>query len=187
MRRAVLTLLGMLLLGACATTVQTGADFDRAASFVGYQTFAWMPRTHPTIRNPLNVRRVQDAIQAELEAKGLRFEPDLARADIAVDFTLSSVERTDITSYPAEFRGGWGWGGGYWGSGYWGSDIDVHQYREGTLSIDLFDARSHQPVWHGWATKPLDRKDLDDPGPPIRAAVAAVLARYPPGAQPATR
>ena len=180
MRRAVLSLLAALALGGCAATLQTGADFDRAANFAGYRTFAWMPRTHPPTHNPLNVRRVQEAIQAQLEAKGLRFEPELARADLAVDFTLSSAERTDITSYPVEFRGGWRWGGGYWGS-----DIDVHQYREGTLAIDFFDARSHQPVWHGWATKPLERKDLDNPGPPIKAAVAAVLAPYPPGGAPA--
>jgi hypothetical protein len=185
MRRVLLSLLGVLVLGACATTLQTGVDFNHAVSFTGYRSFAWMPRTHADIRNPLNVGRVQDAIRAELEAKGLRFEPDLAQADLAVDFTLGSAERIDVTSYPAEFRGGWGWGGGYWGAGYWGSDIDVHQYREGTLSIDFFDARSHQPLWHGWATKPLERKDLDNPGPPIRAAVAAVLAPYPPGPPPA--
>lgn len=185
MRRAVLLLLAALVLGACAATLQTGVDFDRTASFAGYRSFGWMPRTHPAPHNPLNLRRVQDAIQAELEAKGLRFEPELARADLAVDFTLDSAERIDVTSYPTEFRGGWGWGGGYWGAGYWGSEIDVHQYREGTLAIDLFDARSHQAVWHGWAKKPLDRHDLEDPGPPIRAAVAAVLAPYPPAAAPA--
>lgn len=182
MRRVVLTLLAVVLgLGACAT-LQTGVDFDRAASFTGYATFAWLPRTHPSTRNPLNVQRVQDAIRAELEAKGLRFEADLARADLAVDFTLSSAERTDITSYPVEFRGGWRWGGGYFGS-----EVDVRQYREGTLAIDLFDARGHRPVWHGWAKKPLDRKDLEDPGTAIRAAVAAVLARYPPAAPAGAR
>jgi hypothetical protein len=174
MRRVVLILIA-LLLGACATTLQTGADFDRAAAFDGYHSFAWLPRTQPAGRNPLNVQRVRDAVRAGLEAKGLRYEEDLARADLAVDFTLSSVERTDVTSYPVEFRGGWRWGGGYFGS-----ELDVHQYREGTLAIDLFDAHGHRPVWHGWAQKPLERRDLDDPGSALGAAVAAVLARYPP-------
>jgi hypothetical protein len=181
MRRVLLTLLA-LLLGACATTLQTGVDFDRAAAFDAYRTFAWLPRSHPGARNPLNVEWVRDAIRAEFEARGLRFEPELARADLAVDFTLSSAERTDITTYPTEFRGGWRWGGGYFGS-----EVDVRQYREGTLAIDLFDARGHRPIWHGWAKKPLDRADLETPGPAIRAAVAAVLARYPPAAAPAPR
>ena len=182
MRRVLFTLLAAVIgLAACAT-LQTGVDFARAANFAVYQSFGWLPRTHPAARNPLNVQRVQDGIRAELEAKGLRFESDLARADLAVDFTLDSIERTDITSYPVEFRGGWRWGGGYFGS-----EVDVHQYREGTLAIDVFDARAHRPVWHGWAKKPLERRDLDDPGTAIRAAVAAVLAHYPPGERPATR
>lgn len=176
MPRTLLSLLGALLLGACATTLQTGVDFDPAATFTGYHSFAWLPRSQPATRNPLNAQRVKDAIRAQLEARGLRYEPDLGRADLAVDFTLSSAERTDITTYPAEFRGGWRWGGGYFGS-----DVDVHQYREGTLAIDLFDARAHRPVWHGWAKKPIDRKDLDNPGAAIQGAVAAVLAGYPPG------
>jgi hypothetical protein len=44
---------------------------------------------------------------------------------------------------------------------YWGDEVDVHQYREGTLSVDVFDARSHRAVWHGWATKKLSRADMD--------------------------
>lgn len=180
MRRAALALLGALALSACAT-LQTGFDYDREARFDGYKSFAWLARAHPATRNPLNVRRVQDAIASELEAKGLHLEADPARADLAVDFTVGSAERTDITSYPVEFRGGWRWGGGYFGS-----EVDVRQYREGTMAIDLFDARAHRPVWHGWARKPLSRADLDNPGPAISAAVAAVLARYPPGAAAAT-
>jgi hypothetical protein len=173
--RHLLLMLIALLLAACAATLQTGVDFDRAASFASYRSFGWLPRAHSAARNPLNVERVRDALRAELEAKGLRFESDLGRADLAVDFTLSSVERTDITSYPAEFRGGWRWGGGYFGSA-----VDVRQYREGTLAIDVFETRDHRPVWHGWAQKPLERRDLDDPGNSLRAAVSAVLARYPP-------
>ncbi|MBS0395360.1 MAG: DUF4136 domain-containing protein [Proteobacteria bacterium] len=169
-------LVSALLLAGCAT-LSTGVDYDRAATFGGYQRFAWLPREHAHTRNPLNVERVRAAIRAELEAKGLTFTEELAAADLAVDFTLSSAERTDITTYPVEFRGGWGWG---WGYGYFGDQVDVRQYREGTLAIDLFDARAHRPIWHGWAKKPLERRDLTDPGPPLRAAVAAVLAQYPP-------
>ena len=161
-------------LAACAT-LDVGSDFDHAASFAGYQTFAWMAREHPTISNPLNIRRVQDAVSAELAAKGLRPAADVSQADLAVDFTLSSAERTEVTSYPVEYRGAWPWG-----EGYFGSAVDVRQYREGTLSIDLFDARSHRPVWHGWAKKPLSRADLDHPDAPLREAVAAILSRYPP-------
>jgi hypothetical protein len=95
-----------------------------------------------------------------------------------VDFTIGARERTDIQSYPAPYTG-W-WYGGWWGYSYWGTAVDVRQYREGTLSIDLFDAHSHKPVWHGWARKELSRADMEQSEAPIRAAVAAVLSRFPP-------
>jgi len=55
----------------------------------------------------------------------------------------------------------------------------MNVYREGTLSIDVFDAHTHRPVWHGWAKKELTREDQEHSEAPIRAAVAAVLAAFP--------
>jgi hypothetical protein len=59
--------------------------------------------------------------------------------------------------------------------------LDVRQYREGTLSIDVFDAKTHRPVWHGWAKKELTRADIENSEGPIRKAVTAILAKFPPG------
>jgi hypothetical protein len=58
--------------------------------------------------------------------------------------------------------------------------LDVRQYHEGTLSVDVFDTHTHRPVWHGWAKKELTRKDIENSAEPIRNAVAAVLAKFPP-------
>ncbi len=52
--------------------------------------------------------------------------------------------------------------------------------REGTLSIDVFDASGHRPVWHGWAKKELTRADMAQSEHPIQRAVAAILAKFPP-------
>jgi Domain of unknown function (DUF4136) len=172
------------MLAACAT-VQVGSDYDRAASFTNYHTFTLMRREHHGgngSTNPLVVQRAEDAIKAELIRKGHQLATDPAAADFTVDFTIGSRERTDINSYPDPYVGmGWGWGRrGWWGGPYWGSDLDVRQYREGTLSIDIFDARNHRPVWHGWAKKELTRTDIENSEEPIRSAVSAILAKFPP-------
>src|SRR6185503_9213597 len=105
---------------------------------------------------------------------------DPAAADFVVDYTIGSRERTDVNTYPDPYVG-WGWGRrDWWGYPYWGNDVDVRQYREGTLSIDMFDARSHRPVWHGWAKKQLTRSDIASSQEPIRHAVDAVLKDFPP-------
>lgn len=171
--------LSALALGACET-VRVSSDYDHAASFAGYHSFAWLAREHHGSANPLAVQRAHDAIQAELTRKGFTYSENAAAADFVVDFTIGSRERMDVQSFPSAYTGpGW-WGPGWWGYPYWGTDVDVHQYREGTLSIDFFDAHSHRAVWHGWAKKELTRSDIENSEAPIRAAVASVLARFPP-------
>jgi hypothetical protein len=174
----------LTIIGGCAT-VQVGSDYDRSANLANYHSFALMKREHHgtnAATNPLVVQRAEDAIKAELQRKGYPLTTDSAAADFIVDFTIGSQERTDINSYPDPYVGpGWGWGrGGWWGGPYWGDNLDVRQYREGTLSIDIFDARTHRPVWHGWAKKELSRSDTEHSEEPIRKAVASVLAKFPP-------
>jgi len=169
-----------LACAACAS-LQVGSDYDRAAEFSSYHTFTLMRRDDHGAHNPLVVQRAEDAIRQDLISRGYTPASNGSNADFAVDFTIGSRERTDVTSYPAPYSGPW-WGGGWWwGRGYWGNNLDVRQVREGTLSIDVFDGRTHRPVWHGWAKKQLTRSDMEHSEEPIRRAVRAVLEKFPPG------
>ncbi len=163
-------------------TLRVGSDYDRAASFANYHSFTWLPRENYGVRDPLVVQRARDDIEARLEQKGYTYTSNPEAADFAVDFTIGAHERTDIHTYPAPYSATWYWyGPHWWGYPYWGTGVDVHQYREGVLAVDVFDARSHRPVWHGWARKALTRKDMEQSGESIREAVDAVLAKFPPG------
>lgn len=169
-----------LMLSACET-LRVGSDYDRTANFSTYHTFSWLPRENYGVKNPLVVERARDAILAALEQKGYRYVENSAGADFAVDFTIGARERVDILTYPRPYGGPWYWYGRYWwGYPYWGTGVNVMRYREGTLAIDVFDAKTHRPVWHGWAKKPLSHADIVHSSKPIRAAVDAVLARFPP-------
>jgi hypothetical protein len=177
------TALCLSVLAGC-TTMSVGSDYDRAASFTQLRTFVIMQREHKDVQNPLVATRAEDAIREELLRRGYQQTNDRASADFAVDFTIGSKERTDVNAYPDPYvGGGWGWGRrDWWGGGYWGDNLDVRQYREGTLSIDVFDSRNHRPIWHGWAKKELTRADIENSEAPIRKAVTAILAKFPPGA-----
>jgi len=177
------TALAVTAAAAGCATVQVGSDYDRSATFASYHSFAMMHREHHGTyanTNPLVVQRAEDAIRQELVSRGYTEVADPAAADFVVDYTIGSRERTDVNTYPDPYVG-WGWGRrDWWGYPYWGNDVDVRQYREGTLSIDMFDARSHRPVWHGWAKKQLTRSDIASSQEPIRHAVDAVLKDFPP-------
>jgi hypothetical protein len=180
-RGAALAIAGALILSAC-TTLKVGTDHDPAANFKAYETFTIMQRSHPGMSNPLIATRAGDAIKADLLGKGFVPASDPASADFTVDFTIGARERTDIDTYPEPYVGpGRGWGaGGWWGRPYWGTSVDVRQYREGTLSVDVFDAHTHRPVWHGWAKKELTGSDMQNSTQAINNAVQAVLAKFPP-------
>jgi hypothetical protein len=172
----------ILLLAACET-IRVGNDHDPSADFLRYHSFVWMP---PHTRryessNPLIVQRAHDAIESALTTKGYTLVSNPAVADFVVDFTIGSHERVDVRSYPTPYGGPWMRGGGYWwGAPYWGSEVDMRQYREGTISVDIFDARTHRPVWHGWARKELTRSDIEHSAGSIRQAVDSILAGFPP-------
>ncbi|HVW71119.1 MAG TPA: DUF4136 domain-containing protein, partial [Steroidobacteraceae bacterium] len=178
-RRWVGIAVASLLLAGCAS-LRTGADYDRAADFSGFHRFAWMPREHHDSSNPIVVRRAHEAIEAELARRGFVDAGDPTAADFIVDFTIGSRERVDVASYPAPYGMSYRNYPDWWGHRYWGGAVDVREYREGTLSIDVFDAHTDRPVWHGWASKELTSSDLKHSQRPIRAAVEAVLRRFPP-------
>ena len=167
-------IIGISLLAGC-TTLKTGNDFDRTASFARYRTYAWLPRDHFANRNPLIVRHAHEAIDSEMKSKGFLPAEEGHAADFVIDFTIGSHERIDVQSYPAAYRTPWGWG--RW---YYGDQVDVRRYREGVLAIDVFDGESHQPIWTGWATKQLTQSDMENSAAPIRTAASAVLETFPP-------
>jgi len=59
-------------------------------------------------------------------------------------------------------------------------DVQVRDYTEGQLAIDLFDVKTHAPVWHGRATMTITESDRDTPAETLNEIVAEVFAEYPP-------
>lgn len=180
--RAAALLPALCLLAACAATLQARSDFDPAQNFARYRTFAWMMADSPiaapgeqTRLSPLNRRRIVEAIEAELGAKGFQKVADATAADFVLSYTVGARDRIDAQSYPDIYRGPW-----RWDRPYFGRSVDVTVYREGTLAIDIFDGASHQPVWHGWATKRITEHDVAHAAEQIPPAVAAILKDFPP-------
>jgi hypothetical protein len=168
-----------LVISAC-TPLRVVTDFDHSASFGTYHTFSLLMGGEDSTRNPLVIQEVHNALRAELEKKGFGFVESAAEADFVVNFSIGARSRTDVKSLPLPYAGPWWSLDSWWGSPYWGSNVDVRVYRQGTLSIDMFDAHSHKPVWHGRGTRELTQADLEHPRAPIRGAVRAILYEFPP-------
>jgi Domain of unknown function (DUF4136) len=163
-----LSLLLTLLLQACSSTNVT-TDFDRQADFGKYRTFGWMvapQNAGEMFNNSLIHKHMQSAVTNVLTTKGMR--PSTGSPDLLVAYHMGVKDKIDVTS--------WGYGYGRWGA-LGGRNVDVHQYKEGTMVIDLVDASTKELVWRGIGTGAVER---GNPEANISKAVADILSQYPP-------
>ena len=167
-------------LAAGCSSISVKNDFDKEADFTAYRTFAWLQEPVTAIgdanaarqMNTLLDKRIRTAVETELQAKGMTVNTE--NPDLLVVYHTGVDNKIDVTdwgySYPTRY-GGW----------YGGSNVDVYEYKEGTLIVDLIDGKSKQLVWRGDATKTLE----ENPSPErmeqnLREVVGRMFANYPP-------
>jgi hypothetical protein len=131
--------------------------------------------------NPLNAERLRVAIESNLAARGIQ-RADNATADCVVGYAMGT--RQVLNDYYGGFGPSWGLGYGYgWGRrggiyGGWGWD-GPYVSDETRIAVDLFDAKSHTPIWHGTVSQSVG--DLTGPNAEakISAGTAAIFAKFP--------
>ena len=127
------------LTGGVAQHVQT--DFDHQANFVQYKTYSWQ-EIKPSAS--LWDSRIKNAVNAQLEAKGLAQVAE--GGDVAIVAIKTSKTQKTLQTFYDGFGGGWRWRG----FGDFGESTTTEQdYQEGTLVIDLFDGKTKQLIWRG--------------------------------------
>jgi len=76
----------------------------------------------------------------------------------------------------------WGYGYGYGFYGGWPGYAfgpDVIQYNEGTMKVDLIDAKRRQMVWEGVGTSIVDNIQQTASDQAVQNMIASIFARYP--------
>jgi len=162
----------LTLLGTMALAQSVTYDYDRAANFSNYKTYAWTRGIELT--DELNHARVVRAIDAALAAKGLaRVEPT-GNPDVLVAYHASFDKNLEITG-SAHGWGPFGLGGGRFGS------ARVQPVLVGTLVVDIADARTSAIVWRSLASsdiRPTDKPEHRDKK--IAKASEKMFKNYPP-------
>src|SRR5215471_5487208 len=165
---AALTLsLSALILSACAPYVRSDVN-TAAISHVHCGTFAWAGEfrsnspLRSTIANPVNESRLRTAIASHL---GGVIQPVPGNADCLVGYGIGGYT---VVSGGYPYGYGWGWGYPY-GWGWPGPYV----YPEGVIAVDLYDARTGQPLWHASTEQSLSGATGAEAEKRIDAAVAA--------------
>jgi len=162
---------------AMATLVATSALAQKIttesapkASFASYKTFMWIKE--PKVDDPLLKQRIIDDVTAQLQAKG--WQPVSQGADVAVAAHVATQTEQTLNTFYDGFGGGWRWGGGF-GS----ATTTVNTYEEGTLIVDLFDAKTQEAVWRGTATQDVS-SNPEKQSKNIDKAVQKLFSKFPP-------
>lgn len=174
-----LKFLPVLLLFAftSCSTVRVATDYDKQVDFSRYNSFAFFkPGIDKAEISDLDKKRIMRAIEDNLQAKGMTKSEN---PPLLVSIFTKERERVDV--YNNSFGYGWGWNPWYYGGAYGGSSVS--RSTEGTLYIDLIDAKTNSLVWQGMGNADLVTSDMERKEERIKEIVQKILAEYPPNMQ----
>ena len=162
--------LGLALTGlpGAAVAQQVNTDFDRHLDFSQFHTYSW---AKVDTENPLWQRRIQDAVDKQLQSKGWE------RVDTGGDVALTAVGAAkNQQEYQTFYNGlgpGWRWGG-------FGNEATttVVNYRVGTLVVDMYN-QNKELIWRGTSEGTLAEKPEKNQQK-LDKAVAKMFDHFPP-------
>ena len=208
MRARFVFLVGLLVVSGCSyMEVQT--DYDELISFDGLRTYSWTENETegygtPSINSPFLGKHIKASVDQSLARRGYELS-ESAKPDFVVAFRVITDQKQQLATYNTyphygfghrgfghrDFGhhryaynpyalGGFGYGYGGYG-GYPSGGYYLEEYLSGTLVLDIYDGRTNELIWRGWAVDALD----DNPKPEdirmyVEAAVEEILERFPP-------
>ena len=170
-RRVFGAILLTLLFSTAVLAQKTNIDWDRSANFANYHTYMWEKSPHPA--KGFWDQRIIDAVDKQLQAKGLT-KVD-ANPDMWVVYSNSIHDQKEVIGTGYAFGPAWGWG--YWGPGT--VSYNTYVTKQGTLVVELADAKDKELLWRGSATDTISdnsNKNINT----LNKAVNKLFQNYPP-------
>ena len=166
-RTRIASVLALVLMGAVAYAQTVNTNFDPSAPFAMYRTYTWTSGTPAP--DPFIQDRILVAVTEQLVAKGMT--QTAVAPNLVVATHVVTHEQKKIVA-PGFGFGPWGWG---WG----GPGAMIDTYLQGTLIVDLYDAKTRKMVWRGVATDTVSDNTSKNTEH-IDKAVGKMFETYPP-------
>ncbi|MDJ1481122.1 DUF4136 domain-containing protein [Cytophagaceae bacterium YF14B1] len=180
----IVPMLGLLIwLGGCAGS-QVVTDQSRDVDLSKYRTFQFADvdntnkgSENPLFENEIIEQNLHASIARELTDRGM--QQTTSNPDVKVAYhTYTEKKRSTGNNYYPMMYGGWGWRYYPWGiSPFPYAGRQSYTYTEGTLIIDIIDARTNQLAWRGSIAGTVDNpRTLNRQ---VEKAVIAIFKKYP--------
>jgi hypothetical protein len=160
-------------------------NFDKDTDFSRFKTYKWVAMKDAAQVDDLTDKQIKSSLDTELAKKSLtKVEGD--NADLLIGYQAAIGTEKQFTSYNSD----WGYGGGWYRGGWYGSPGggmttgQTSTIYTGQLALDMYDAKNHDLVWRGVASKTIDTKAKPDKRQKnLDKAAVKLLKNYPPSAK----
>lgn len=164
----------LLLVLASCSSVRVYSDYDKQVDFTPYKSYAFHKTGIDKAEiSDLDKKRILRAIDETMSAKGFSKSDN---PDLLISFFTKEREEVNVNQFNAGWGYGWGWG---WNPFLWGGNTTVTRHTEGTLYIDIIDAKKKELIWQGQGEGVLT-KDMNKKEEVIKEFVSKILEQYPP-------
>lgn len=174
--KKIIVISSILILIVACSPISVSTDYDTQADFSSLKSFNWLEGTVMSKKDALKpdglvAKRVKEATISELERKGYVFVKTES-PDFFVIVHTGVEDRIDITRWGYTYARRWG---------PFGRRTTVSKYREGTLFIDIINARTKELIWRGSGTSPMNvAKTPEERDQFINDVVEKILENFPP-------
>jgi Domain of unknown function (DUF4136) len=175
-----------VLISACANAPTINHETTPASTFTSYKTFGFLSplATDKFPYESLLTQHLKDATRQAMESKGYVF--NASAPDLLLNFYVNIQDKQDVRTTPGSAAyARYGYPGGYYGyrSGYYRvvntATVETVNYKQGTLTIDLVDAKQKVLAWTATAEGRVSNDALQNPGPAIDALVTNMMSALP--------
>lgn len=139
-----------LAAAGCATLI-VSSHVERGITFTDYVTYDWGPPDNLPVgdprldNNPFFNDHLQGAIEKGLAARGYERVDTGVEPQLLLHYHASVNQRVDV--YKADHPYGYCYGD---------CEARIVEFEEGTLVLDIVDARTKKVIWRGWAQDAMD-------------------------------
>jgi PBP1b-binding outer membrane lipoprotein LpoB len=174
-------ILAALMFWSCSSGITVSYDSDKNANWTEYRTFRIQVPDIEELRESRvgwiqKIPVIETNITSEMMERGYLLSKE---SDLVVTYYVVIANKQRATSTSVSMGGG---GYGHYGGGMYGgvtsTNIDVIDYQEGTLYIDLHDTKTGQQIWHGAASKVLENQVTSKQDAEIEKAIKNVFYRF---------
>jgi len=174
MKRLIYLTALVAIISGCSSSFKVTHDYDKTADFSKYTTYKFTEDALNLPINQFNKTRVLNAIEEQMELKGFT-KSDNPQVLINLHVTAQTkVEATSNTNYYGGGRYRYGYGGGFSTT-----HVNVNEYVEGTLFIDLIDKSEDLLIWQARCVGTVnpDSKKMEQK---IDDTILRAYSKYPP-------